>query len=86
VSEDLVVVRTYIDEMSADLACMVLEANGVPARVLRDTAGGALPALAVVFPVRLVVRAEDEDLARELLDSLPDQAPVEEDDPDDQNG
>lgn len=66
-SEEFVVVETFIDEVSAELARNVLEANGVHAAVLRDNAGGLLPAMAVVFPVRLVVARSDEELARELL-------------------
>ena len=66
---NLVVVGKYHDELSAQVAAAALEANGVPARVLADTAGGALPNLSLLFPVRLVVRAEDEELARELLEN-----------------
>jgi putative signal transducing protein len=72
-SDKLVVVRRYGDEMSARIAAMSLEANGVPAQVSADTAGGALPSMALVFPVRLIVRAEDEALARELLDTPADE-------------
>ncbi|MGQ0648772.1 MAG: putative signal transducing protein [Gemmatimonadaceae bacterium] len=68
-ADQLVVLRKYTDEVSAQLAALILEANGVPARVVADTAGGALPSLALVFPVRLMVREEDEEFARELLDS-----------------
>ncbi|MHB1223708.1 MAG: hypothetical protein ACYC2G_06620 [Gemmatimonadaceae bacterium] len=72
--EDLVVLRVYADELSARLDEMALEANGVPARVSADTAGGALPSLAVAFPVRLLVRADDAVFARELLDTPVDQS------------
>jgi len=68
-SDDLIVLREYGDEISARLAAMTLEANGVPAQVSADTAGGALPSLALAFPVRLIVRFEDAELARELLDA-----------------
>jgi hypothetical protein len=68
-TDKLVVVRRYVDELTARIAAMALEANGVPAQVSADTAGGALPSMALVFPVRLIVRAEDEALARELLDT-----------------
>jgi hypothetical protein len=81
VSQDLVVARTFLDEVSAELARTVLEANGVPALVLSDTAGGALPAMAMVFPVRLLVLREDEQFARELLDTAADGL-VESDEPD----
>ncbi|MBK8249960.1 MAG: DUF2007 domain-containing protein [Gemmatimonadetes bacterium] len=66
-SDDIVVLETYLSEIDAGLAASILEANGIPARVLADTAGGALPSLALAFPVRLYVRREDETLARELL-------------------
>ena len=68
-SDDVVVLRTFSTEVEAHLAAAVLEANGIPARVVADTAGGAIPAIAVIFPVRLLVRAGDAELARELLDT-----------------
>jgi hypothetical protein len=68
-SEELVVVKRYLDELSAEIDALALEANGVPAMVSADTAGGALPSMALVFPVRLLVRAEDAPLARELLET-----------------
>lgn len=78
-ASDLVVLRRFDSELSAQIAAMSLEANGIPARVSADTAGGALPNLAVAFPVRLIVRAEDADLARQILDTEapppPDQSP-----------
>jgi len=74
-TDDLVVLRTYSNEAEANLAAAVLEANNIPSRVVADTAGGAIPAIAIVFPVRLFVRAGDADLARELLD-----VPVDESD------
>ena len=55
--DDVVVLRKYADEISARVAALSLEANGIPAQVSADTAGGALPSLAIGFPVRLLVRA-----------------------------
>jgi hypothetical protein len=66
---DVVVLRKFSNEVEARLAAAVLEANGIPAEVLTDTAGGALPSIAIIFPIRLLVRASDADLARELLDT-----------------
>ncbi len=77
-AQDLVVLRRFGDELSARVAAMSLEANGIPAQVSADTAGGALPNLAVGFPVRLIVRAEDAEAARQLLDT---EAPTPPDDP-----
>jgi len=76
---EFVVLRQYADEMSARMAAMVLEANGVPAHVSADTAGGTLPNLALAFPVRLIVSADDAELALELLDTPADP-------PDDEDG
>ena len=66
---EIVVLRKYVDELQASLAASILEANGIPAQVLADTAGGAYPSMALVFPVRLLVRAEDAALAAEILDT-----------------
>jgi hypothetical protein len=66
---DVVVLRKYSNEAEARLDASVLQANGIPAEVSADTAGGALPSIAVVFPVRLLVRADDAAIARELLDT-----------------
>ena len=71
-SDDIVVLRKYINEFEARFAATVLEANGIPAQVLADTAGGAYPSLALVFPVRLLVRADDAAVAAEILDTSAD--------------
>ncbi len=68
-SEPIVVLRTYLTEIEATLAATILEANGIPAEVSADTAGGAIPSMALVFPVRLLVREEDAELAAEILDT-----------------
>jgi hypothetical protein len=72
VTDDIVVLRQFGNEVEAQFAATVLEANGIPARVMADTAGGAFPSMALLFPVRLLVRAADADLARELLDTTAD--------------
>jgi hypothetical protein len=69
VADDIVILRKYGNEVEAQFAATVLEANGIPAQVMADTAGGAFPSMALLFPVRLLVRAADADLARELLDT-----------------
>lgn len=71
----MVIVRQYINEMEALIARSVLEAHGIPAVVLRDDAGGMLPAMHLVYPVRLAVRSADAAQALRLLD-----APFEEND------
>lgn len=68
-ADQLVVLRTYPSEMEARLHAAILEAGGIPAEVMADTAGGLLPSMALVFPVRLLVRESDESIANELLDT-----------------
>jgi len=75
---EIVVLRKYVDELQARLAAAILEANGIPAQVLADTAGGAYPSMALVFPVRLLVRAEDAALAAEILDTPAEATPEDE--------
>ena len=65
--DDVVAVRTYANEVEADLAASWLAAEGVESMVLMDDAGGALPSFQIMSGVKLVVRAEDEDRAREIL-------------------
>jgi hypothetical protein len=68
-SDEIVVLRKYADELSAGLDAAILEANGVNAHVSADTAGGAYPSMALLMPVRLLVHAEDAALAAEILDA-----------------
>ncbi len=72
--ESMVVIRDYVNEMEALVARTVLEAHEIPAVVLRDDAGGMLPPMRMVFPVRLAVRAVDAQQALRILD-----APFEDD-------
>jgi hypothetical protein len=43
--------------------------------------GGALPSMALLMPVRLLVRAEDAALAAEILDAPADPPPDEDEPP-----
>ena len=76
-TDETVVLRKYLDEFEARFAATILEANGIPTHVLADTAGGAFPSMALVFPVRLLVRAEDAAVAAEILDTPADEAPLD---------
>ena len=80
-SDEIVVLREYGNEFEARLAATILEANGIPAQVLADTAAGAYPSMALVFPVRLLVRGEDAALAREILDTPADSATADDETP-----
>jgi len=74
-----VVLRTYANELEAHLNAAVLEANGIPAQVSADTAAGAYPSMALLYPVRLLVLQEDAALARTILDTPADGAGADED-------
>ena len=67
--EAMVVIRQYFNEMEALVARSVLEAHEVPAVVLRDDAGGMLPAMHLLYPVRLAVRKDDAMEALRILDA-----------------
>ncbi|MEO7520207.1 MAG: DUF2007 domain-containing protein [Gemmatimonas sp.] len=73
--EAMVIVREFANEMEALIARSVLEAHGIPAVVLRDDAGGMLPSMHLIYPVRLAVRSGDSAHALRVLD-----APFEEQD------
>lgn len=79
--DDITVIRTFSTEVEAQLAQAALAANGIPSIVLPDNAGGMLPMLQVLFPVRLAVRSEDADVARQVLDAPPGE--MQQDDADD---
>ena len=67
--ENAFVVRTYQNNIEAEFAQAVLDANGIACMLLKDNAGGMLPFLNVMHPVRLVVRQGDVDTALRILDA-----------------
>ena len=67
-SDELYVIRTFSNEVEASLAEAVLDANGIPSTLISDTAGGSMPWLNALHPVRLMVRRSDIETAVMLLD------------------
>ncbi len=65
--DDAVVIETFASRIEAEMAAGLLESEGVPALVMADDAGGAYPALQFTRGVRLLVAAEDQYRAREIL-------------------
>ena len=65
------VIRTFTSEVQAQIAQAVLDANGIDSGLIRDDAGGMMPWLQQLHPIRLVVREEDTADAVNLLDSPP---------------
>ena len=69
------VIRTFSSETEAQIAQAVLDANGIDSNLIRDDAGGMMPWLQLLHPIRLAVREEDSVQAVYLLDSPPPSAP-----------
>ena len=67
--ENAFVVRSYPSSIEAEFAQSVLDANGIVSMLLNDNAGGMLPFLNVMNPVRLVVRQGDVDTAVRILNA-----------------
>ena len=67
--DEIIVLRKYVSEVEATMAHLVLEAHNIPSAVMRDNAGGMIPSMAILYPVRLAVRREDADEARRILDT-----------------
>ncbi|HEV2224844.1 MAG TPA: hypothetical protein VGS15_06965 [Candidatus Acidoferrales bacterium] len=66
--EDLVVARTYSYRHEAEIGRTMLEANGVDAMIVADDFGGMQPAVGADTGVKLLVKREDEDAAKKLLE------------------
>lgn len=69
VNNDLVVIRTFPDAISAHIAQAVLDANDIRAMIVGDDAGGAYPALTFSNGVRLAVQHSEALQALRFLDS-----------------
>jgi hypothetical protein len=65
--DDLVVVRTYLNAVEAEVAQGALEAAGLECMLRADDCGGLRPALWMGRGVQLIVRAEDVDRAEQVL-------------------
>ncbi len=70
-AESHFVIRTFSGEAEAYIAQAALEANGISSELLRDDAGGMMPWLQWLHPIRLVVSEEDSVDALEILDAPP---------------
>ena len=66
-SEEVVVLKTFNNEIEAGMAQQVLQEAGVTSFVFKDDAGGMEPQLQQTNGVRLVVNRADVQHAREML-------------------
>jgi hypothetical protein len=67
--DDIVTLRVFNTHIEADLARSVLEAAGIESVIAADDSGGMRPHMALTAGVRLLVRAQDADRAKQLLDT-----------------
>ena len=65
--EDVVVLKTFTNEIEAGMAQQVLQEAGVPAFVFKDDAGGMEPQLQRTNGVRLLVNRADAQHAHKML-------------------
>lgn len=64
---ELVTIRTFTNEPEAYLAKGALEASGIDCMIARDDCGGLRPHLTFTDGLRILVRAEDAELAADVL-------------------
>jgi hypothetical protein len=65
----LIVVRTFFNHFEADVAKSALDAADIESIVQADDAGGVEPGLWPGRGVQLLVREEDAEQARQVLDA-----------------
>ncbi len=68
------VIRTFPNEVEAYIAQAVLDANGIDSELVRDDAGGMMPWLQWLHPIRLIVLESESAAATEILNNPPDPA------------
>jgi hypothetical protein len=73
-AEQTAVIRTFANEVEAYVAQAVLDANGIDSELVRDDAGGMMPWLQWLHPIRLIVLESDSAAAIEILNSPPEPA------------
>jgi hypothetical protein len=64
---DLVTIRTFVDELEANLAKSRLQAAGINSILGRDDCGGMRPSLSWAQGIKLVVRSDDAERAAAVL-------------------
>ncbi len=66
--DDIVEVARFFNIIEGEVACARLRSEKIKAYLKTDNAGGIHPELNFTRGVRLMVLADDEDLARQLLE------------------
>jgi len=68
-SDDVVVLKTFSNEIEAGIAQQVLQNGGVNAFLFKDDAGGMEPHLQRTSGVRLLVNRVDAESAHHILET-----------------
>lgn len=68
---EMVTVRTYFDQMSADFAQALLRAEGIESVVMGDGASGWQSMISWVNGFKVCVADSDAELAAQVLDAPP---------------
>jgi len=68
-SDDVVVLKTFSNEIEAGIAQQVLQNGGVSAFIFKDDAGGMEPHLQRTAGVRLLVNRVDAESAHQILEA-----------------
>jgi hypothetical protein len=68
--DDAIVLETFPTRIAAEMAAGLLESEGIEALVTADDAGGTYPMLQFIRGVKLMVAADDEARAREILAAM----------------
>lgn len=68
--DDITVIRTFSNEMDAEMARQMLRNAGIEAFVFKDDAGGMEPYLQLTNSVRLVVSKENANRAYEVIQTF----------------
>ena len=69
-SEEIVVLRVFDNEVEAAMAQQMLRDAGVATFIFKDDAGGMEPQLQRTIGVRLVLKSEDAERAHDILQAL----------------
>ncbi len=69
-SDQMVVLKTFDNEVDAGMAQQMLQDSGVKAFISKDDGGGMEPHLQLTGGVRLVVNSADAERARQLLQTV----------------
>ena len=68
-SDEIVVVKVFSNEIEAGIAQQVLQSGGVNAFIFKDDAGGMEPHLQRTAGVRLLVNRVDAESAHQILEA-----------------